>query len=256
MRRLFALPRRLVALPRSLRRPLVRHRCADAAATYEQRQIECVARLADNRPVACFSPRQDRQVVDGVATAAECRRAVTLAKVAMRICCDDDGSGSRLFPPHVPEAAPLLGDHGSMLFEALRDRVSERVRAYHGAVEPVNSLISWISGREGCVFEDDEPPPRSFDWQRDALHGTYAPHVDKANQPVYDVSALLYLTTAGLDFSGGAFAFNDEDCDRLVRPSAGKLLTFTSGFENLHQVRPVRRGERLVLSIWYKRSLG
>ena len=185
-----SLPPWLPARPCTLH-SYVRMRCVgtsgDEPATYERRQLECVARLADNRPVAGFAPRWDRQLVDGVATAEECLRAATLAKVAMRICCDHDGSGSRLFPQHVPEAAPLLGEPGCFLFEALRDRVSEKVRAHHGAVEPVNSLISWISGPEGCVAEDDEPPPRAFDWQHDALQGTYAPHVDKANQPVYDV---------------------------------------------------------------------
>ena len=179
-------------------------------------------------------------------------RAVSVARDAMSVCCDSDGAG-RLFPPHVPEAAQFLGATGVHLFNELGARVSARVCERYGEAEVVNTLLSWISGPDdGCPSEDADSAPRSFDWRRDAAHGTYAPHVDKANQPEYDVSALLYLTTAGQDFSGGLFAFNDIDCDRLIRPAAGRLLAFPSGFNNLHQVRPVRRGERFVLSMWFR----
>lgn len=75
--------------------------------------------------------------------------------------------------------------------------------------------------------------------------------MDKANLPAYDVSALLYLSTQGECFEGGYFAFNDADADRLVKPIAGRLLTFSSGFSNLHQVRPVLTGDRVVLSVWF-----
>ena len=68
---------------------------------------------------------------------------------------------------------------------------------------------------------------------------------------MYDVSALLYLSTIGEDFWGGHFAFNDPDRDLLIEPIAGRLLTFSSGFDNPHQVRPVQSGERVVLSVWF-----
>ena len=210
--------------------------------------------LQDGRPAReCFEAVNGRFWVDDVASRAECLQAVMIGQRAMNLCCDSDGEG-KLFPPHIPEASQFLGDAGVRLFAELADRVTARVSERYGEAELANSLLSWISGSEsGCPTEDAaDLTPRSFDWQRDAASGTYAPHVDKANQPLYDISALLYLTTAGEDFSGGFFAFNDVDCDRMVRPVAGRLLAFPSGFDNLHQVRPVRRGERLVLSMWYK----
>jgi predicted 2-oxoglutarate/Fe(II)-dependent dioxygenase YbiX len=77
-------------------------------------------------------------------------------------------------------------------------------------------------------------------------------HVDKANIASYDYSALLYLTTGGgVDFLGGDFAFIDPGVDRIVEPVAGRLLTFTSGLENLHQVRRVTHGARFVLAMWF-----
>ena len=212
--------------------------------------------LPDNRPARmCFSPVHGRHLWDGVASAAECQKAVAVAQRAMRRCCDNDGDHGKLFPPHLPEAGVFLGDDGFALFTDLRQRMADRVgAAYEGPIEPVACLLSWISGPATSAPADEEEL-RSFDWRRDAADGTFAPHVDKANQSEYDISALLYLSTSGEDFTGGLFAFNDADCDRLVEPRAGRLLAFTSGFENLHQVRPVHTGERLVLSVWFRREV-
>jgi hypothetical protein len=66
-------------------------------------------------------------------------------------------------------------------------------------------------------------------------------------------AGLLYLSTADVDFTAGRFAFlNGSDADvaaaetttdigattddHIIEPRAGRLLLFTSGFENLHQV--------------------
>ena len=167
-------------------------------------------------------------------------------------CCGHDGDEGKLFPPHVPEAVPLLGEKGFALFEDLCHRIYDRINDRYGPAEPVAHLLSWISkGEEGNPPREQLENLKSFDWLEDPTHGTYAPHVDQANMPEYDVSALLYLSTAGVDFEGGLFAFNDADHDRVLVPRAGRLLAFHSGFENLHQVRPVLSGERLVLSIWF-----
>lgn len=87
-----------------------------------------------------------------------------------------------------------------------------------------------------------------------------AASVDQVNVADYEFSSLLYLNTVSTEhsvsansFQGAWFAFNDEDCDRLVAPRAGRLLAFTSGFENLHQVQPIRNGNRFVLAAWFRR---
>ena len=93
---------------------------------------------------------------------------------------------------------------------------------------------------------------------RGALHYACL-HVDKANIGSYDYSALLYLSDYGADFEGGLFAFCDSDgVDRLVEPRKGRLVAFTSGAENLHQVREVTQGTRHVLAMWFttSRALG
>lgn len=50
---------------------------------------------------------------------------------------------------------------------------------------------------------------------------------------------------------GGDFTFLDADVDRSVSPIAGRMVSFTSGFENPHQVQPVARGQRYALSVWF-----
>jgi len=93
---------------------------------------------------------------------------------------------------------------------------------------------------------------------RDKLHYACL-HVDKANIASYDYSALIYLSDYGSDFDGGKFAFCDNGrVDHIVEPRKGRLVAFTSGPENLHQVRNVTRGTRYVLAMWFtcSRELG
>jgi hypothetical protein len=99
----------------------------------------------------------------------------------------------------------------------------------------------------------------SSDTVHDGAQVNYAClHVDKANIGSYDYSALLYLSDYGTDFQGGKFAFCEDEVARLVEPKRGRLVAFTSGPENLHQVRPVTQGTRYVLAMWFtkERQLG
>jgi len=82
----------------------------------------------------------------------------------------------------------------------------------------------------------------------------WKPHVDKANVPSYDYSALLYLSTKGEHFEGGDFAFLDAGQHVIVEPRRGRLLTFTSGLENVHEVRKVTAGTRFALAMWFTLS--
>jgi hypothetical protein len=76
-------------------------------------------------------------------------------------------------------------------------------------------------------------------------------HCDKAEIASWEYSGLLYLNTCGRDFTGGHFAFVDADADRLVTPKAGRLVSFRSGFENIHQVRPISTGVRFALVLFF-----
>jgi predicted 2-oxoglutarate/Fe(II)-dependent dioxygenase YbiX len=46
-------------------------------------------------------------------------------------------------------------------------------------------------------------------------------------------------------------AADRETSEQIVEPRAGRVVTFTSGWENPHFVEKVTSGERLVLSFWF-----
>jgi hypothetical protein len=74
-------------------------------------------------------------------------------------------------------------------------------------------------------------------------------HVDKLQYGSFVYTGLLYLNDYGRDFQGGRFAFLDGSANRTVEPRSGRLLAFTSGEENAHQVREVLHGDRYVLTV-------
>jgi len=74
-------------------------------------------------------------------------------------------------------------------------------------------------------------------------------HCDKANNNDYDIAVLLYLNS---DFNGGRFVFVDEDTDYFVKPQTGRVLMFPSSTQNIHRVEKVTRGDRFLLSMWFK----
>ena len=63
-----------------------------------------------------------------------------------------------------------------------------------------------------------------------------------------DIVAQLYLNS---EFEGGEFFFEDWEGKReQIKPTCGKLITFSSGSENLHGVRGVTEGRRCMLRTW------
>ncbi|XP_060516352.1 prolyl 3-hydroxylase 1-like isoform X2 [Cylas formicarius] len=67
-----------------------------------------------------------------------------------------------------------------------------------------------------------------------------------------DYSAILYLND---DFQGGEFVFAEDangiNVQATINPKCGRMVAFSSGIENLHGVRPVSKGKRCALAIWF-----
>ena len=200
-------------------------------------------------PVPDATPHCARLVVDELATERECERLIGTIRLALG--SDALGSAStadKSFPLLIDAAPQLLGEGGHALAMALLERVQKEVeRSFGGPVAPSGAMLFWLS--PSTTLPDDSGG--DFD--------SYAvPHIDQVNVADYHISSLLYLNTVGQHntFDGALFAFNDPDGDKLVAPVAGRLLAFTSGFENLHQVQPIERGDRFALSVWFKRCGG
>lgn len=57
-----------------------------------------------------------------------------------------------------------------------------------------------------------------------------------------EYSALLYLNTYGVDYSGGEIYFPNQDV--LIQPKKGQLVFFKGDVEHIHEVRKVESGIR------------
>ena len=113
-------------------------------------------------------------------------------------------------------------------------------------------------------------------------------HTDEATHSGYHYSCVLYLSTEGKDFEGGAFVFNDpdeeasndaekgdeeeeeEDDEELLsytemmekfryqgrkltpfHPTQGAAVIFSSGWENMHEVEKITSGVRYVVPCFF-----
>ena len=154
---------------------------------------------------------------------------------------------------------------------------------YQRVVERIRATIAREFGLETLHFTAPTFITRQVgnaSWRAAEIHDEYwHPHVDKENTAHYDYSALLYLADHGDDFTGGEFRWIDDadpshdyrsaapppsdgsaEWEDGVAPSAatttvlpqkGRLVFFSAGRENLHQVRRVNTGTRFALSLWF-----
>ena len=120
-----------------------------------------------------------------------------------------------------PLLAPLL---------LARSAVREAVESTLGLAElfiEFAGLICWLPGAK-------------IGWHHDANR----PYLSSRH-----ISCVLYLSSAGRDFSGGAFRFRSGE-PAVVEPRAGRLLVYGTGPDDEHSVEPVLSGERFALNIW------
>jgi hypothetical protein len=142
-------------------------------------------------------------------------------------------------------------------------RMQSKLQSHFGcSLQPTGAMLFWLSADEESSLAAAGRGHATAHSAAERAHVDLAaystPHVDQVNVRDYEISSLLYLNAMrdgtaddiegclhdddGDDdddddmFEGGWFAFNDPDHDVLVAPRRGRLLGFTSGFENLHQV--------------------
>ena len=198
-----------------------------------------------------------RRVTDHFASDWECRELLEATEMSMRNLFHRGGTTS-LAPCH-KQSQERLGVKGALIFEYLLSKARLQV------MRDYNLTVLYTSGALLTRLMGNPPQDK---WDVDPNHVYWNAHVDKANIPTYDYSALLYLNShssaladdstpatssqSQLDgFLGGEFEFVDDDVNRVVEPRVGRLVTFTSGPENLHRVRKVTKGSRYVLAIWF-----
>ena len=76
-------------------------------------------------------------------------------------------------------------------------------------------------------------------------------HCDESLAPHFHFTSIVWLSSHGTDFTGGelAFLYNQSWAWMLVEPAAGRAAFFSSGWENIHGIKPLGRGQRWALSV-------
>jgi hypothetical protein len=208
-----------------------------------------------------------RVLREGFATAKECCELVGLGTVAMAGSyhrgghCSlgvaaGDGVGSSLVKLQL-QHQPRLKASSALLAE-MQQRVMRQVETDH-SLRPCSlvdngGMLVRIQGAD-CTPSSVTAGACDGGRELDTSRPYWDVHCDKANIASWDFSALVYLNDHGLHFEGGHFAFVDEDADRRIPPVKGRLVSFRSGFENMHQVQPVTSGVRFVLALFFSHNV-
>jgi predicted 2-oxoglutarate/Fe(II)-dependent dioxygenase YbiX len=184
-------------------------------------------------------------VRDGVVSADE---AAQLRAHGREVLEGYDGASGRPASQSLPPLRSRRVDflesarHGSAGGHLLSLRIAERMRriaarAFSLPVEAVAVSEHFLTVRQrGPSLE----PPVHCD---EAVF----PHGEGAKSRWrFHFSSVLWLGEAGSDFDGGELAFyNNSTRPWLeVAPAVGRAAIFSSGWENVHGIRPVTRGER------------
>ncbi|XP_077453750.1 prolyl 3-hydroxylase 3 [Stigmatopora argus] len=210
----------------------------------------------------------NRVVLDGVTTEKECDR---MLKLASAVASAGDGYRGRR-SPHTPHEtlngltllrAVKLADDGlvngsdaKLLYE-LGERARNLLHSYFRSPSGLFVAFTHLVCRSAVAGN-----------QEGRMDLSHPVHVDNCllepdtkqcwkEPPAFihrDLSAVLYLND---DFDGGELFFTNRDAKTLtarVKPTCGRLVSFSSGPVNPHGVTAVTRGRRCALALWFTKD--
>ncbi len=79
-----------------------------------------------------------------------------------------------------------------------------------------------------------------------------SPWRDDGIEEELEFSALVYLNSVGVDFTGGEIEFPLQNI--LIKPKAGQLVYFRGDIDHIHEVKTVTGGLRKVLVFFFARK--
>jgi len=211
--------------------------------------IRCksAAKFPDCSPKRCF-----RSVIDNFASAHESQLLRQMADFGISLTGGASGGPSIL---DLTSGAVSKGEVFVDAFALLKQQeiffASEQLQTYNDIKRRVRLEVQRIS-QATRLFATKPSFFARIDGSKPAhtLHDEYwHPHVDALQYGNFSYTGLLYLNDYRKNFTGGEFAFMDEHRNATVLPETGRLLIFTSGRENVHQVRKVTTGVRYVLTV-------
>lgn len=126
------------------------------------------------------------------------------------------------------------------LVERMRRAIAHEYGLPLGTIAPVNTFVALFTG------------------EQEKKEGSL--HADESSFGSFHYSCVMYLTTQHEDFEGGTFNFNDpppegdESGERVLTPlspRSGSAVVFSSGWENMHEVEPLRSGLRIAVPAFF-----
>jgi hypothetical protein len=137
------------------------------------------------------------------------------------------------------------GEHfkSGLLYTQTINRVAEQINSFYGVdVVPINPMLAEISkGGKNDGLHCDSVQLDGTPW-------------DDGNTMLDDLeySALVYLNTSGVDYTGGRIYFPNQGLDIL--PKTGQMIFFRGDIDHPHGVSKVTSGKRYTLVLFYGRS--
>lgn len=184
-----------------------------------------------------------RGVVDGFATHAEIAEMLRHAPEMRK------GDGGQ---PGTSNIATWRWDVQAGVFRTLVSRAQAVMRERYG-VQSLRFYRSNIIVWDGAQTTKEEWPSEPLTWKPRSLHG------DTNTDEMFLFTTILYLSQHGDDVVGGETGIADEIDGThhqtlrglRVEPSIGRLLIFSSGVENMHEMLPVTHGRRVACQMWF-----
>jgi hypothetical protein len=175
--------------------------------------------------------KEDVVIYNNFLTADECKRLCEFMEDE-----DQPWSMSAFFESYgmsiMPED-PILEKYGfeKDYFAKLADRLQKTVEDAHE--RPVKSVSS-----------------HAQKWQIGAFAPFHSDNTDmEGNWSAWEKSKLVCLLYLNEDYEGGELDFRDHDI--CIKPVAGQLVTFPGGYNNIHQVLPVKGSTRHTIGAFW-----
>jgi len=202
----------------------------------------------------CTRDRCGIDVRDQVLTAEE---AAALAAHGQEVL-DAEGSSARDDGwPYVRVEFMRSAHNGSRAGHILMMRVAERLRRV--AAEVFRLPMHRVGHAETLLALRRTPESGAVVEERNRARGLHSfateeetvYHVDEALSSTFHFSSVVWLGEQGRDFEGGEIAFlhNHTVPWLIIEPAIGRTAFFSSGWENVHGVKPVTAGQRWALSM-------
>jgi len=116
------------------------------------------------------------------------------------------------------------------------------LRAFHGLWVALESKYNATLVPASCFISHmTQETPLTYHTQ----------HADEASFPHFHYTGTFYLADAATHFTGGLFRWVSPGSLSSLAPRLGRASLFSSGWENVHQVDEITKGQRFAMSAFF-----